>query len=45
MVTELAPLPPANFAEAIVTVIELVNKGDVAKGKKPDLPICPVAES
>jgi len=45
MVTALAPLPPANFAETIVTVVEMVNKGDVAKGKKPDLPICPVAGS
>lgn len=45
MLTELAPLPPANFAEAIVTILELVNKNDIAKGKKSDLPICPVAGS
>ena len=45
MVTALAPLPPANFAEAIVTVVEMVDKDNVAKGKKRDLPICPVAGS
>ncbi|MEP7008282.1 MAG: hypothetical protein ABI810_20045 [Sphingomonas bacterium] len=45
MVTSLAPLPPANFADAIVTVIEMVDKGNIAKGKKRDLPICPVAGS
>lgn len=45
MLTELAPLPPVNFAETIVSVIELVNKDNAAKGKKQDLPICPVAGS
>ena len=45
MLTELAPLPPVNFAETIVSVIELVDKDNAAKGKKRDLPICPVAGS
>jgi len=43
MLTQLAPLPPMNFAETVVTVIELVDKDNIAKGKKRDLPICPVA--
>jgi len=45
MLTTLAPLPPTNFAEAVVTVFELVDKDNAAKGKKRDLPICPVAGS
>jgi hypothetical protein len=45
MLTALAPLPPANFADAIVSVIELVDKDKAANGKKRDLPICPMAGS
>ncbi len=41
MMTELAPLPPANLAEIVVTIIELDSAGKRAKGKPDDLPICP----
>jgi len=45
MLTELSPLPPVNFAETVVSILELVDKDNAAKGKKRDLPICPVTGS
>jgi len=45
VLTQLAPLPATNFAELIVTILEMVDKDNIAKGKKRDLPICPLAGS
>ena len=41
MVTQLAPLPPANLAEIIVTILELDSASKRAKGKPDNMPICP----
>ena len=41
MLTALEPLPPANLAEVIVSVLELDSADKLAKGKPNDVPICP----
>ncbi|GAA0334961.1 hypothetical protein GCM10009087_51620 [Sphingomonas oligophenolica] len=44
MMTQLAPLPPANLAEIIVTILELDSASKTAKGKPDNLPICPMVK-
>ena len=41
IVTQLAPLPPGNLVELVITVLELESASKASKGKKDGLPICP----
>lgn len=41
IVTLLAPLPPKNAAELVVTIIQMKDEGDRA-GSKSEFPICPM---
>jgi len=41
IVSQLAPLPPKNLVELIVSVLEIAGDSRTGKGKKNDFPICP----
>jgi hypothetical protein len=41
IVNQLAPLPPQNLVELIVSVLEMTGDSRASKGKKNDFPICP----
>jgi hypothetical protein len=41
IMTQLAPLPPGNLVELVITVLELESASKASKGKRDGLPICP----
>jgi hypothetical protein len=45
IITQLAPLPPRNVAEIVVTVLELESADKASKGEKSAFPLCPVPRS
>ena len=43
LLTLMAPLPPRNTAGVVVTLVQLDNADRLARGRKPDLPLCPAS--